>query len=140
MIAQLIVNLNIRNILFGWIIWGEKVRDEVFPFLLKFLVHPYPRVRRGCAEQLYVKLLEDFPSILNIAETQQDCILDILSKTVWDDNQTNNSRQARMEIADILSIHLSENERVGFASKSKSNHKKIDEFKSYASLVHEAGR
>ena len=104
------------------------------------MVHPYPRVRRGCAEQLYVKLLEDFPSILSIGEIQQDFILDILSKTVWDDNHTNNFRKARNEIADIFSVHLSENDRVGFISKSISNDKKIDEFKSYASLVHEAGR
>ena len=118
---------------------------------MKFLVHKYPRVRLSCAEQLYIKFVED-PSIISTSvgdvgqknsEKEIDEVVSLLSEVSWDQElePPGNVRASRNLIADHLRVHLSEIER---NAPPKTNNRKfstfIDEYQSYASLVQAAGR
>jgi len=117
----------------------EVVHDKIFPFLMRFLVHRYPRVRRWTGEQMYVKLIEDdsvVPDTLNI-----DAATNLLSEVVWDQDlgPPGNVRVSRNQLAELLGIKLSKKDKVGPVSKSTTR-SVTDEFESYASLVQAEGR
>lgn len=116
----------------------KKVVESLLLFLLRLLVHKFPRVRRHVAEQLYIKLIEDS----SFLPFQDNCasVIDILAQVRWDRElgPPANIRQERNKIADLLEISLTDRDRIGIKKKTIS--KKNDEFESYASLVHASGR
>jgi len=106
-------------------------------FLMRFLAHRYPRIRRHTAEQLYIKLIEDGTVVR--APIGFDDATELLSQTNWsqDLGPPGNIRELRNKVAELLGVHLSEKDRQGPALKKTV--KATDEFASYASLVSSAG-
>lgn len=117
----------------------KKVVESLVLFLLRLLVHKFPRVRRHVAEQFYIKLVED-NSFLTFQDNCES-VIDMLAQVRWDRElgPPANIRQERNKIADLLEISLTERDRIG-AEKKKRDLKVNDEFESYASLVHTTGR
>ena len=107
-------------------------------FLMRLLVHKFPRVRRHVAEQLYIKLVED----CSFLTFQDNCgiVIDILAQVKWDRElgPPANIREDRNKIANLLHIHLTERDKIGIGKKKDI--KINDEFESYASLVQASGR
>lgn len=116
----------------------KKVVESLLLFLLRLLVHKFPRVRRHVAEQFYIKLVED----CSFLTFQDNCgsVIDMLAKVRWDRElgPPANIRQERNKIANLLEISLTERDRIG--TEKKRELKVNDEFESYASLVHTTGR
>jgi len=112
----------------------DLVHNTLLPFIMRLLVHRYPRIRRCTAEQLYVKLLEDSSVVPNTEHI--DKVVSLLSEVAWDREKV---RQSRNQVADLLGIALTEKDRVGPAQK-KVTKTAVDEFASYQSLVETAGR
>ena len=103
---------------------------------MRMLAHPYPRVRRFTAEQLYIRIIEDDSFIPTCNDV--DSAIELLSSVAWDAN-AQQAREARNQVADFLGIELSVKDRAPPQKTQKSNVKK-DEFQSYASLVQAEGR
>ena len=126
------------NILFAK---HNKIQKEVLPFIMTMLLHPYPRVRRHTAEQLYIKLVEDgdvlFDNPEHLEKTNQ-----LILTVVWHE-ETDPSGQltdTRNYIADLLDISLTPKQRIVKIAKKGSSSKSVlkDEFESYSSLVNNA--
>lgn len=116
-----------------------QAHGKVLTFLMRFLGHRFPRIRRLTAEQMYVKLLEDdsvVPSSANL-----EAATDLLSQVRWDQQlgKPGNVRESRNQVADFLGAHLSDKDRAGPVAKKKAA-TIVDEFESYASLVQTVGR
>jgi len=116
-----------------------QVHGKVLTFLMRFLGHRYPRIRRVTAEQMYVKLLEDDSVVPN--SENLEAATDLLSQVRWDQQlgKPENVRESRNQVADFLGAHLSDKDRAGPALKKKAV-TVVDEFESYASLVQSEGR
>lgn len=116
----------------------RKVVESTLLFLMRLLVHKFPRVRRHVAEQLYIKLVEDC-SFLPFKDNV-DIVIDILAQVRWDRElcPPANIREERNKIADLLDIPLTERDKIGIGQKKDI--KINDEFESYASLVQASGR
>jgi tubulin-specific chaperone D len=116
----------------------RKVVESTLLFLMRLLVHKFPRVRRHVAEQLYIKLVED----CSFLPFQDNCgiVIDILAQVKWDRElgPPANIREDRNKIANLLHIHLTERDKIGIGKKKDI--KINDEFESYASLVQASGR
>jgi len=114
------------------------VQEIMLLFLMRLLVHKYPRIRRHTAEQLYVKLIEDDTVVPGDKKGIPEAT-DILSETQWDRDlgPPDNIREIRNKVANLLNITLSEKDLLG--PTVKKTVKKTDEFASYASLVQTAG-
>jgi len=106
-------------------------------FLMRFLAHRYPRIRRHTAEQLYIKLIEDSTAVH--APIGLDEATELLSQTNWNNDlgPPGNVRELRNKVAELLGVALTEKDRQGPAVKQVV--KATDEFASYASLVSTAG-
>lgn len=121
------------------------IQQDVLPFLMTMLAHRYPRVRRWTAEQFYVRLLEDGSVVGDDTEQQGKSLeraLQLLLEVAWDDDldSPGNVRESRNRVADLMGIQLSERQREGPHKSKVKKTAVIDEFESYASLVHAAGR
>jgi hypothetical protein len=101
------------------------------------LAHPYPRIRRFTAEQIYIKLVEDDSVVPN--SNNIDSAMDLLSSVAWDANDVKDVRQTRNHVADLLGVQLSAKDKMPPQQKRNVNVTK-DEFQSYASLVQAEGR
>ncbi len=114
------------------------VQEIMLLFLMRFLVHKYPRIRRHTAEQLYVKLIEDESVIPGDISGIPEAT-DLLSQTQWDRDlgPPGNVRETRNKVASLLGITLTEKDLKGPSVKQVAT--KTDEFASYASLVQTAG-
>ena len=131
--------LAIIDVLSGMLEVGQRniVKDQIFPFLIRLLSHRYPKVRRACAETLYLKIqdCENFfeTSVIEIVST-------ILLTTSWDAELEgiNGARENTNKVADQLGIKLPDSVRNGKTNIAKFKQK--DELESYSSLVKEAGR
>ena len=104
---------------------------------MRMLAHPYPRIRRFTAEQIYIKLVEDdsvVPKTNNI-----DSVMDLLSSVAWDSDDAKKVREERNHVAELLGIELSIKDKISPQQKRNTKVTK-DDFQSYASLVHAEGR
>jgi len=116
----------------------ELVHDKILPFLMRFLAHRYPRIRRWTGEQFYVKLIEDGSVVPNFANVE--AAINLLSQVTWDQDlgRPGNVRESRNQVAELLGIELSDKDRKGTTTKQKRV--AVDEFESYKSLVDSVGR
>ena len=137
--------LAIIDVLTGILDSGERIifQDKVLPLLMKLLGHRYPRIRRACAESLYIKL-QDNDSFMQ--EKAFEEVMQILLHTSWDSGLEGEVgvRNVRNKVADLLKVKLPESYRNVHAIENKNHegltHKPRDELESYSSLVKEAGR
>ncbi len=108
-------------------------------FVLELLGHSYPRVRRYAAEQLYVKLLEEYSSFMEENEHHEK-VLNMLLEVAWDGDLDPPGcvRVYRNRVADLMNLELSCSMKETRQPKHKK--KSSDEFESYKSLVKDAGR
>jgi len=120
-----------------------KVYDEVVGFLLMLMCHPFPKVRKYCAEQLYSAVLvnEDIVREGGNVETCESVLLE----TGWDGElEVENVndvgvRVRRNQLAEAMGVELSEKTK-GRRMTVKKAKVREDELASYLSLVKEAGR
>jgi len=115
----------------------HQLHEKILPFLMRMLAHPYPRIRRFTAEQIYIKLVEDdsvVPKTNNI-----DSVMDLLSSVAWDSDDAKKVREERNHVAELLGIELSIKDKISPQQKRNTKVTK-DDFQSYASLVHAEGR
>lgn len=114
------------------------MKEKAIPFVMYMLVHPYPRVRRYVAEQLYAKLTVDgetmFDDHKRLEEARQ-----LLLSVVWHEEHDTSGHivQSRNRIADLLGIPLEQEERNSTFTKKNSSRSLVprDEFENYSSLV-----
>lgn len=106
---------------------------------MELLGHSYPRVRRYTAEQLYVKLLEEYSSFMEENE-HHETVLNLLLEVAWDDDfdPPGCVRVHRNRVAELMNLDLSCSMKETRKPKHETN--SSDEFDSYKSLVKDAGR
>jgi hypothetical protein len=73
-------------------------RQEVLAFVCRLLMHPFPRVRRIAAENLYVKLVEQ------PAMSAGHPALDLLLSNPWDSTDTVTATKMAVEVASSLEV------------------------------------
>jgi hypothetical protein len=116
-------------------------RSSTLSFLLGFLGHPFPRVRRYTAEQFYTKLIEnDDYTIVAGSESTCDACTNILLEVEWEDTAdgAQGPISARDELAKQIGVELDLRDQPKVHAGTTGRH--TDEFSSYMSLVKEAGR
>ncbi|GMH52927.1 hypothetical protein TL16_g01338 [Triparma laevis f. inornata] len=118
--------------------------DEVLTFAFALLGHPFPKVRKYVAEQLYVAILENEGVVKDDSKYDNAC--SVILETAWDgeleqtEEQEVAVRVRRNELADLMGVELSEKARAKKVVKKGKEKEKKDELASYMSLVKEAGR
>lgn len=115
---------------------SEHVGIQAFSHLLTFLSHRYPKIRKACAEQVYLVLLQNGDLV---GEDKLEKVLEIVSETCWEGDMEEAKRQrlnlcteAHLETGQLLK----DNPKV---SAKGNEHKTLDENASYSSLVGSAG-
>lgn len=102
------------------------------------LAHPFPRVRRFTADQLYMRLLED--SMIVSDQHNVDGAMELLLNTPWDaDFELCNFRETRNQAAHMVGICLPLDKKL-VERVVKKQGSIVDEYESYASLVGEVSR
>ncbi|PWA61400.1 ARM repeat superfamily protein [Artemisia annua] len=118
---------------------SEPINIQAFSHLLSFLSHRYPKIRKACAEQVYLVLIQNGDLV---GEENLDNALEIVSECCWDGDVEEAKRQrlklcgiANLEAGQLL-LHTSQT-----AAKASSHQKPKadDENESYSSLVGSAG-
>ena len=118
---------------------NTRFNHKVLSFLCGMLGHPFPRVRRFTAENLYVRLLEDYTVVPN--QKEEESAMDFLLEARWDDDTY--SMDETLELTDTLAalLGVSSNREMIRNKADQGNTKgairKKDAFESYESLVND---
>ena len=109
------------------------MNDEILTFICQMLGHAFPRVRRLTADHFYVRLLED--GVILSRQDELDSALQLLLEAPWDsDMNLKEASELSMRLAEMIGITLTctSNPMEEIPTKDRE----VDEFASYASLVH----
>ncbi|KVH89203.1 Armadillo-like helical [Cynara cardunculus var. scolymus] len=116
----------------------EPINIQAFSHLLSFLTHRYPKIRKACAEQVYLVLIQNGDLV---AEENLENALEIVSECCWEGDMEEAKHQklklcglANLDAEQLL-MHRSQIS--GKASERKP--RADDENESYSSLVGSAG-
>jgi len=115
----------------------KKVQHELLTFIVSFLGHKFPRIRRYTAEQFYARIVEE--EDLYSQENYIQCT-NILLQVKWEENHdgAQQAHSGREQIARLLSVQLPKS--IQMNNSRDSSEFNTDEFSSYQSLVQDAGR
>ena len=93
----------------GMLVYQQPVRGLVLRQVLLLLGHPFPKLRKLCAEQFYMQLLS-YDELLPEDDETQDRITEILTTTVWDCENTEMQAilAARDEVCSLFSSKVPE--------------------------------
>ncbi|KAK1394025.1 Tubulin-folding cofactor D [Heracleum sosnowskyi] len=115
---------------------AEPINIEAFSHLLTFLSHRYPKIRKACAEQVYLVLLQNDELI---AEDKIETALEIISETCWE-GDVQEAKQRRLELCHTANIESGQLVSRGTSSKDGERRPaSTDENATYSSLVGSAG-
>ncbi|CAK9328524.1 unnamed protein product [Citrullus colocynthis] len=118
---------------------SEPVNLRAFSYLLTFLSHQYPKIRKASAEQVYLVLLQngDFAPENKIEEA-----LEIVSNTCWE-GDLENAKLQRRELSYIAGIETDLHPKTNMVpppeKQVKNRFSGADENASYSSLVESTG-
>ncbi|XP_071718069.1 tubulin-folding cofactor D [Rutidosis leptorrhynchoides] len=117
---------------------SETINTQAFSHLLSFLSHRYPKIRKACAEQVYLVLIQNGDLV---AEENLETALEIVSECCWEGDVEEAKRQ-RLKLCSIanldaeqLVMHTKQTSAKALQQKAKAD----DENESYSSLVGSAG-
>lgn len=115
---------------------SDPINFRAFFYLLSFLIHRFPKIRKAAAEQVYLVLLQNGSLV---SEERTDKALEIISETCWDgDIATAKLMKVKLyEIAGLDVGQLKNTETI--ASKGGKKSAATDENESYSSLVESSG-
>ncbi|KAI5401634.1 tubulin-folding cofactor D isoform X1 [Lathyrus oleraceus] len=116
----------------------EPIHTRAFSELLTFLSHPYPKIRKASAEQVYLVLLQNGNLV---AEDKIEKALEIISETCWDDDMDLIKHQ-RLEFFELAGLEAGPLDKNSDGTTTKTSTKKpenLDENASYSSLVESSG-
>lgn len=118
---------------------SDPINIQAFTHLLSFLTHRYPKIRKACAEQVYLVLIQNGELV---AEESLENALEIVSECCWEGDVEEAKRQrlklcgiANIEVGQILMHSWRTSSKGSLEQKPKTN----DENASYSSLVGSAG-
>lgn len=118
----------------------EPTRSQALSQFFSFLGHPYPKVRKACADQVYLFLLQNGEQFLN--DNTLNEVIELIGETCWDGPR----EEANIQMDKLFGIfHLKAPPVLQMASSksdqkdSKHNTGKSDENESYSSLVDSSG-
>ncbi|XP_023729243.1 tubulin-folding cofactor D [Lactuca sativa] len=120
---------------------SEPPNTQAFAHLLSFLTHRYPKIRKACAEQVYLVLIQNGEVV---GEENLENAMEIVSECCWEGDVEEAKRQ-RLKVCEIANIEMGQilmhTSRTSGASSSSSQQKPKtnDENASYSSLVGSAG-
>lgn len=116
----------------------EPINIESFSQLLTFLSHRYPKIRKACAEQVYLVLLQNGDLV---PEDKLEKALEIISETCWEgDNEE--AKQRRFELCHTANVESGQLVKSKHGTLNKDGIQKAaatDENATYSSLVGSAG-
>lgn len=117
------------------------VKPRAFSQLLTFLSHRYPKIRKACAEQVYLVLLQNEKLV---SENNTERVLEIISDTCWEgDIEVVKKQKVLLYQIAGLESWLPLNAMDGVLSSSgdggKNKPTAVDENASYSSLVGSSG-
>ncbi|KAK6918554.1 Tubulin-specific chaperone D, C-terminal [Dillenia turbinata] len=120
---------------------SDSINTRAFSHLLMFLVHRYPKIRKACAEQVYLVLLQNGDLL---SEDKVEKALEIVGETCWEgDIETAKLQRLQLCAMACLETELprkasnngNEIEKKGFEKRPIAD----DENASYSSLVGSSG-
>lgn len=118
----------------------EPTRSQALSQFFSFLGHPYPKVRKACADQVYLFLLQNGEQFLG--DNTLNEVIELIGETCWDGPR----EEAKIQMDKLFGIfHLKAPPVLQLASRksdqkdSKHNTGKSDENESYSSLVDSSG-
>nr|XP_043618972.1 tubulin-folding cofactor D [Erigeron canadensis] len=115
----------------------EPINTQAFSHLLSFLTHRYPKIRKACAEQVYLVLIQNGDLV---AEENLENTLEIVSECCWEGDVEEAKRQ-KINLCGIANIEMGQlmhNSKLS-TKTSQQKPKTDDENASYSSLVGSAG-
>jgi len=127
--------LTIGNIIVGMMHFMDASKTQSLQMLLLLLGHRFPKVRKGIAEQLYIKLIA-FEGIID-GNTQEQ-VLELIIAGQWEGDQMEAYAQ-RNAIANALQIELCLKDTSAKKYNQRLQNPKGSTFDSYESLVREVG-
>lgn len=118
----------------------EPTRSQALSQFFSFLGHPYPKVRKACADQVYLFLLQNGEQFLG--DNTLNEVIELIGETCWDGPK----EEAKIQMDKLFGIfHLKAPPVLQLASRksdqkgSQHNTGKSDENESYSSLVDSSG-
>ncbi|KAK1420140.1 hypothetical protein QVD17_21492 [Tagetes erecta] len=117
---------------------SEPINIQAFSYLLSFLTHRYPKIRKACAEQVYLVLIQNGDLV---AEENLENAIEIVSECCWEGDLEEAKRQ-RLKLCGVANIETGQlvmHSSQTSAKPSQHKPKPDDENESYSSLVGSAG-
>lgn len=118
----------------------EPTRSQALSQFFSFLGHPYPKVRKACADQVYLFILQNGEQFLG--DNTLNEVIELIGETCWDGPR----EEAKIQMDKLFGIfHLKVPPVLQLASRksdqkdSQHNTGKSDENESYSSLVDSSG-
>nr|GFA44929.1 tubulin-folding cofactor D [Tanacetum cinerariifolium] len=113
---------------------SEPINIQALSHLLSFLSHRYPKIRKACAEQVYLVLIQNGDLV---AEENIDNALEIVSECCWEGDVEEAKRQ-RLKLCGIANLEtdqlLLHTSQTSAKASSHQKPKADDENESYSSL------
>ncbi|XP_077235475.1 ARM repeat superfamily protein [Tasmannia lanceolata] len=116
----------------------EPINSRAFSQLLSFLGHRYPKIRKACADQVYLVLLQNENLV---AEEKMDKALEILAETCWD-GDLEEAKHQRVQLYEMACLETGVLGKISNRESDKRDGEKrvpADENESYSSLVDSTG-
>ncbi|XP_057830679.2 tubulin-folding cofactor D isoform X2 [Cryptomeria japonica] len=113
----------------------ESIQNEALPHFLLFLSHPYPKVRKACADQVYLLLIQLGEQLLD--DDRMNKALELIGETCWEGPREETNVQ-KLKVFDIFNLKVPSAQFTSHKSDkwgSKQKADKSDENASYASLI-----
>ncbi|KAJ0758992.1 putative armadillo-like helical, tubulin-specific chaperone D, tubulin-folding cofactor D [Helianthus annuus] len=116
---------------------SEPVNIQAFSYLVSFLTHRYPKIRKACAEQVYLVLIQNGDLV---AEENLETAIEIVSECCWEGDVEEAKRQ-KLKLCGLANLEAGQFVTRSSQTSSKAQHKAKpdDENASYSSLVGSAG-
>ncbi|KAK2968570.1 hypothetical protein RJ640_006761 [Escallonia rubra] len=117
---------------------SEPISIEAFAYLVTFLAHRYPKIRKVSAEQVYLVLLQNGDLV---PEDKVEKALEIISETCWE-GDAEEAKHQRLELCAVANIETGQLKKSDHGALSKNSRQSAigtDENASYSSLVGSAG-
>ncbi|XP_076886463.1 tubulin-folding cofactor D-like [Bidens hawaiensis] len=113
----------------------EPIIIQAFSYLVSFLTHRYPKIRKACAEQVYLVLIQNGDLV---AEENLESAIEIVSECSWEGDVEEAKRQ-KLKLCGIANIETGQLVTQTSAKGSQQKPRRDDENASYSSLVGSAG-
>ncbi|OVA02998.1 Tubulin-specific chaperone D [Macleaya cordata] len=116
---------------------SDQIKYKAFSQLLTLLGHRYPKIRKACADQVYLVLLQNGNVI---AEDKMEKALEIVSETCWE-GDIEETKHQRLQLFDIAGLEMGLLLTTTNKELKKDGEKRsvADENASYSSLVGSTG-